>query len=85
MIKFTHLKKMIPHASVTYTTQQINLKTYNSILKITIRTAKSMNYESTFNRRKHNIRKTWQTINEIISKSQKRNNYRQRLTTVNNN
>ena len=32
-----------------------------------------MYYESTFNRCKHNIRKTWQTIlNEIISKSQKK-------------
>ena len=28
--------------------------------------------ESTFNRYKHNIRKTWQTLNEIISKSQKK-------------
>ena len=37
----------------------------------TIRTANLIYYESTFNRCKHNIRKTWQTINEIISKSQK--------------
>ncbi len=76
---------MTPHASVAYTTQQINLKTYNSILKKTIRTAKLMYYESTFYRCKHDIRKTWQTINEIISKSQKRNNYRQCLPTANNN
>ena len=65
--------KMTPHSTVTYTTQQIYLKTYNSILeKKPIRTAKSMYYESTFNSCKHNIRNTWQTIIEIISKSQKK-------------
>ena len=48
--KLYKLLKMTPHASVTYTTQQIKLKTYNPILKKkTIRTAKSMYYESTFN------------------------------------
>ena len=31
--KLYKLLNMTPHASVTYTTQQINLKTYNSILK----------------------------------------------------
>ena len=31
--KFYKLLQMTPRASVTYTTQQINLKTYNSILK----------------------------------------------------
>ena len=31
--KLYKLLKMTPHASVTYTRQQINLKTYNSILK----------------------------------------------------
>ena len=37
--KLYKILKMTPHASATYTTQQINLKTYNSILKKTIRTA----------------------------------------------
>ena len=49
--KLYKLLKMTPRASVTHTTQQINLKTYNSILKKTIRTAKLillMYYESTF-------------------------------------
>ena len=40
--KLYKILKMTPHASATYTTQQINLKTYNSILKKTNRTAKSM-------------------------------------------
>ena len=31
--KLYKILKMTPHASATYTTQQINLKTYNSILK----------------------------------------------------
>ena len=61
---------MTPHASVTYTTQRINLKTYNSILKKIF--VQPTYYESTFNRCKHNIRKTWQPINEMISKSQKK-------------
>ena len=43
--------------------------TESSAFYLTIRAAKYMYYESTFSRNKTNIRNTWKTINEIISKS----------------
>ena len=40
-----------------------NLQTYNKILKRSIREAKQLFLESTFNRYKSDIRNTWKTIN----------------------
>ena len=50
-------------------TLKINLRTYNTILRRVIRTAKSTYYEYAFNRHKLSIKNTWGVINEIISKS----------------
>ena len=61
--------KMTHHESPNYTILKVNLKAFNTILKKTIRAAKYMYYESTFSRNKTNIKNTWKTINEIISKS----------------
>ena len=44
----------------------INLQTYNNRLKRSIRVAKQLCLESTFNRYKFDISNTWKTINEII-------------------
>lgn len=52
-----------------------NLKTYNSILKKNIRTAKQMYFESRFNRHKDDIRNTWKTIHEFISKNNTNNTF----------
>ena len=49
----------------------INLQTYNKILKRSIRVAKQLFLESTFNRYKFDIRNTWKTINEILSGNHK--------------
>ena len=49
----------------------INLQTYNKILKRSIRVAKQLFLESTFNRYKSDIRNTWKTINEILSRNHK--------------
>ena len=48
---------------------------YNAVLKKCIRAAKQMHYESCFNKFKHNIRKTWDTINNILSRSNKSKNF----------
>ena len=48
-----------------------NLQTYNKILKRSIREAKQLFLESTFNRYKSDIRNTWKTINEILLRSHK--------------
>ena len=62
---------MTPHGSPTYANLKTNLSTYNTILKKIIRRAKAAYYESTFNLHKHDTRKTWTTINQLISKSAK--------------
>ena len=62
---------MTPHGSPIYANLKTNLSTYNTILKKIIRRAKAAYYESTCNLHKHDTRKTWTTINQIISKSVK--------------
>ena len=47
----------------------INLKTYNVILKRSFRIAKQLYFETCFNQFKFDIKNTWKTINEILSKS----------------
>ena len=57
------------------TNTQINLRLYKTILKKTIRAAKLMYYQITFNKYKYNIRNTWNTINEIISRPSKNDSF----------
>lgn len=54
--------------STAYYDQKRNLKTYNGILKKSIRDAKLLYYHSKFESYKNDIKKTWHTISEIISK-----------------
>ena len=62
------LKTTRPESS-KYFAIRINLTTYNTILKKSIRTAKRIHYESCFNKFKNNIKKTWETINGILSRT----------------
>ena len=55
--------------SANYDTININLKTYNGILKTSIRAAKQIYFELCFKRFKNDIRNTWKTINDILSKT----------------
>ncbi len=48
--------------------QKINVKTYNNILKKSIRLAKKSYYEIIFLKFKDDIRGTWKTINDILNK-----------------
>ena len=52
-----------------------NLKTYNRILKQSIRLAKKSFYSKYFNDYKNNIKKTWNMINEIINKKKFSNSF----------
>ena len=61
--------KMSDPNSPDYETTNTILKTYNSILKRNIRAVKQIYFESQFNRFKNDIRNTWKTINEILSKN----------------
>ena len=58
-----------PINSHEYETRQINLRTYNRILKQNIRNAKKLYYQDCFDRFKTDIKKTWNTIKEIINKN----------------
>ena len=48
-----------------------NLKTYNKILKTSIRVAKGNFYHACFELCKHDIKKTWAIINDIIKRDNK--------------
>ena len=64
--------------SPNYDTIKTNLKTYNLILKQNIHSAKQIYYETCFHQFRNDIRNTWKTINEILTK----NKTKQKLPTV---
>ena len=61
--------KQTPVNTQQYITLKINLKTYNGILRRSIRVAKTMYYHTTFEKCKHDIKETWSTIKQIIQKT----------------
>ena len=67
--------KLTNPASREYQIMNINLKTYNKILKRSIYAAKQHFLESTFNKYKSDIRNTWKTINKLMSRNKKANCY----------
>ena len=69
-IKFMKLKKTATN-TVAHDTLSINLKTYNKIQKTSIRAAKCNFYHARFALCKHDIKKTWATINDIIKRYNK--------------
>ena len=54
--------------SLDYHVIKSNLSTYSTILKKSIRNAKKHYFESLFEKYKINMRKTWSTINDILSR-----------------
>ena len=61
--------------SPLYNTLKTNLKTYNKILKQSIRRAKANYYNSCFLRYKQDMKNTWSTIKEIINKKPEKKDY----------
>jgi hypothetical protein len=59
------------------------LREYNRLLKLAIRNAKKLYYKSCFDRYKGDIKKTWQTINNLIS-SKMQHNEKNETFIVNN-
>ena len=57
---------------VEYNTLKNNLHVFNCILKKTIREVKIQYYDKLFSQYKSDIKKTWQTISDIICKSNKK-------------
>ena len=69
---YKRLKLTDPN-SANYATIHINLKIYNGILKTSIRAAKHAYFELCFKRFKNDIKNTWKTINDILSKTKIQN------------
>ncbi len=64
-------KMASPH-SLEFDIENTNLKTYNTILKKSIRLAKKSYYELLFLKCKDDIRSTWNTINGILIKQKEK-------------
>ena len=69
---YRKLKKTNPYCQ-QHEVMVINLHTYNNILKRSIRKAKADYYYSRFEKYKNDMRKTWVTIKEILSRESKTN------------
>ena len=67
--------KLTPVSSTLFTTLKHNLKTYNGILKKTIRSAKLNYYHSQFDRYKKDSRKTWSIINDVLGKLKQKKDF----------
>ncbi len=61
--------------SVDFASLQINLNTYNKILKNSIRLAKRSYYEKIFAKFKNGIRATWKTINGILNRTKRKKSF----------
>jgi hypothetical protein len=77
--------KSTPCADPLYNTLKVNLKTYNNILRNSIRTAKASYFHSCFERYKNDIKSTWTTIKEIINKTSKNREYPETFVIDNEN
>ncbi len=61
--------------SAQYMGQKDYLDVYNNILKKCFQLQKKLYYEACFEKYKHDMRKTWQTINEVLDKTRKRKTF----------
>ena len=65
---YSRLKRLQPN-TIEHNTLLIKIKTYNNILKRSIQTAKTLHFEITFQKFKYDIRNTWKTLNDILSRN----------------
>ena len=65
---YKHLKSTNP-TSLEYANSQINLRTYNRILRKSLRAAKRIFYSLIFDKYKADIKNTWKTINGLLSRN----------------
>ena len=67
--------KSWPQDSPEHNRMEYNLKTYNGYLKQCIRTAKREYYVHEFTKYKNDIRKTWDTLKDIINTKKSKSNF----------
>lgn len=71
---YRQLKSLSDHNS-NFNTKNINFKTYNHILKKSIRLAKQSYYQNCFTKFKNDSKNTWSTIKEIINKTKPKGDF----------
>ncbi len=64
--------KMTNPDSALYTALKTNLDVYNNILRKSIWLQKKLYYEACFEKYKHDIKKTWKIINEVLNKTREK-------------
>ncbi len=67
--------KMTHPEAIQYTALKTNLDTYNNILKKSIWLQKKLYYEACFEKYKHDIKKMWKTINEVLNNTRKKRTF----------
>ena len=69
--------KLLHPDTTEYSNQKLNLKTYNTILRKSIREAKRNYYYTTFKKYRNDIRKTWSTIKTILNANKSKSTFPQ--------
>ena len=67
--------RCIPNGTDLHSSLSVNLSSYQTILKKTIRMAKCKYYADQFEKNKSNIRHTWSTTKEILSKKRNKKDF----------
>ena len=75
---YAKLKMAQPHTH-EYSTHKVNLQTFNTIIKTSIRAVKKSHMEEIFTKHKNDTKNTWISINEILSKKRKKETTRMQL------
>ena len=67
--------KSMDQSNPNFATHQTNFKTYNNILKKSIRLAKKQYYENVFNKHSGDMKKTWGMINTILNRTKMKSKF----------
>ena len=67
--------KSVSESNSQYQTLLTNFRTYNRILQQSIRFAKKLYFHKCFEKYKSDVKKTWNTINDIMNKTKNSNSY----------
>ena len=75
VISFTIKKSQIPTTDANNHILESNLKMYNRVLNQAIRKAKRDYYQNMLTKYKHDLKKTWSTLNTLLCRNKKNKAY----------
>jgi hypothetical protein len=67
--------RVLSTSDIDYYTKKLNLKTYNRILRQSIRNAKKLYYVQIFEKYRNDMKRTWLTIKKLLNKSKNKKNF----------